>query len=265
MTETEYRKHPAISHSQLLRIAESPEKFRYYQDNPKLPTASKLSGQYLHAITLQPETVNDNFAIIPDVDKRTKEGKEIMKQFAIEAAGKGVVTVEMADKAEAMKAALMQNEYVAKLLNGEREKPYFWTDKMTGEQCKCRVDCLSEVGENLVVVDIKTTTNAETEAFTRSALKYGYDVQAAMYLEGVEANTGRKPIFVLIAIEKEPPYCINILQVDKIFLQYGYDRFRELIGIYADCKKRNDWWGYLGRYSQINNLALPAYLAKAIE
>lgn len=34
MTEREYRAHPAISRSQLWKLRESPEKFRYYEDNP---------------------------------------------------------------------------------------------------------------------------------------------------------------------------------------------------------------------------------------
>jgi exodeoxyribonuclease VIII len=86
-----------------------------------------------------------------------------------------------------------------------------------------------------------------------------------MYSKGVEVNTGKKPIFVFIAIEKKPPYAINILQADELFVRRGYDLFREYIGIYSECKKTNVWWGYLGRYNQINNLALPSYLAKEIE
>lgn len=265
MNETEYRNHPAISHSQLLKIAESPEKFRYFQDNPEPPTPSLVFGQYLHAIVLQPDFANDNFAIIPNCDKRTKEGKAIMKEFAIREYGKEIVTSEMADNANRMKEALLENAYVKKLLKGEKEKPFFWNDKMTGEKCKCRVDCITEIGKDLIVTDIKTTANAATESFTRNALRYGYDVQAAMYIEGVESVTGRKPIFVFVAVEKDPPYSINILQADELMIRRGYDRFRELIGIYSDCKKNNNWYGYLGKYNQINVLALPAYLAKEVE
>ena len=161
--------------------------------------------------------------------------------------------------------ALNKNEFVKKLLKGEKEKPFFWVDEMTGENCKCRTDVLTEIGENLIIVDLKSTDNAETEAFMRSAIKYGYDFQSGYYTEGVKLNTGREPLFVFIAIEKKPPYAINILQADKLLIRRGYDVFRELIGIYADCKKTDNWYGYLGKFNQINNLALPAYLAKEVE
>ena len=115
------------------------------------------------------------------------------------------------------------------------------------------------------MVDLKSTENAETEAFMKSAIKYGYDFQSAMYSKGVEVNKGKKPLFVFIAIEKTAPHAINILQADELFIRRGYDLFREYIGIYHDCKQTNNWYGYLGKFNQINNLALPAYLAKEVE
>ena len=265
MREQEYRQRPEISRSELFKISETPEKFKYYQEHPEPTTPSLLFGQLLHAMALQPETVEEQFAIVPKVDLRTKAGKETFAQFEAEAENKTVVTADMYQQATEMCEALNRNEFVQKLLKGEKEKAFFWNDDLTGEPCKCRVDCLTELGDNLIIVDFKTTENAETEAFIKSAIKYGYDFQSAMYSKGVEVNTGKKPLFVFIAIEKKPPYAINILQADELFIRRGYDLFREYIGIYHDCKTTDNWWGYLGRYNQINNLALPSYLAKEIE
>lgn len=265
MTEQEYRQSPAISRSELFKISESPEKFKYYREHPEEPTPALVFGQFFHAMALTPETVWEQFAVMPNVDRRTKAGKDKFAEFETQSEGKTIVSVDMVEQATAMCDALNKNEFAKKLLKGEKEKPFFWVDDMTNEQCKCRVDCLSEVGENLIIVDLKSTDNAETEAFMRSAIKYGYDLQSAMYSEGVKVNTGKEPLFVFIVIEKKPPYAINILQSDKLFIKRGYDVFRELLGIYSECKKTGIWWGYLGRYNQINNLALPSYLAKEIE
>lgn len=265
MTEREYRQHPAISRSELFKISESPEKFKYYKEHPEEPTPSLIFGQLFHAMALQPETFDNDFAICPNVDRRTKAGKEAFAQFEADAEDKTVVTADMYELADAMCEALKQNEFVVKLLKGEKEKPFFWVDDLTNEECKCRVDCLTELGDNLIIVDLKTTENAETEAFMRSAIKYGYDLQSAMYSKGVEINTGKKPLFVFIAIEKKPPYAINILQADELLIRRGYDIFREYIGIYHDCKQTGNFYGYLGKFNQINNLALPSYLAKEIE
>ncbi len=265
MTEREYREHPAISRSELFKISESPEKFKYYREHPEEPTPALLFGQLFHAMALQTDTVWEQFAIMPNVDRRKKAGKEALAEFEQQAEGKTIVTVDMVEQATAMCEALNKNEFVKKLLKGEKEKPFFWVDEMTGEECKCRTDVLTEVGENLIIVDLKTADCAETETFMRSAIKYGYDFQAAMYSEGVKINTGREPLFVFIVIEKKPPYAINILQADKLLIRRGYDLFREYIGIYHECKTTDNWYGYLGKYNQINNLALPAWLAKEVE
>lgn len=265
MTEKEYRSHPAISRSELWRIRESPEKFKYYREHPSEPTPALVFGQLFHKMALQPESVWDEFAIIPDVDRRTKAGKEEYAAFLAEAAEKTVVTVDMAQQAADMCAALHNDEFCRKLLSGAKETPYFWVDEMTGEECKCRTDCTVEIGDIPLVVDLKSTGDASTEGFMRSAVKYGYHFQAAMYLEGVRAETKREHGFVFIAVEKEPPYAVNIFQCDKPFLTYGYDVFRELIGTYHYCRESGDWYGYTGRSRMINNLSLPAWLAKEVE
>ena len=265
MTEQEYRKHPAISRSELFKISESPEKFKYYQEYPEEPTPSLIFGQLFHAMALQPETVSEQFVIDPKISKKSNAGKDEWKAFLEENKDKTIVTADMYQQATEMCEALSRNEFVQKLLKGEKEKVFFWDDDLTGEPCKCRTDCLTELGDNLIIVDIKSTENAETEAFMRSAIKYGYDFQSAMYSKGVEVNTGKKPLFVFIAIEKKPPYAINILQADKLLIRRGYDLFREYLGIYHDCKTTDNWYGYLGKFNQINNLALPAYLAKEVE
>ena len=265
MTEKEYRQHPAISRSELFKITESPEKFKYYKDHPEPPTPALLFGQLFHAMALQPESVWEQFAVMPNVDRRTKAGKEAFAEFEQQAQGKTVVSFDMVEQATAMCEALNLNDFVKKLLKGEKEKPFFWADEMTGEECKCRTDVLTEIGENLVIVDLKSADCAETETFMRSAIKYGYDFQAAMYSDGVKQKTGKEPLFVFVVIEKKPPYAINILQADKLLIRRGYDVFRELIGIYHDCKTTGEWYGYLGKYNQINNLSLPAWLAKEVE
>lgn len=264
MTEKEYREHPAISRSELWKISESPEKFKYYKENLAEPTPVLIFGQVFHKMALEPESFEEEFIVMPDIDRRTKGGKELYAQFVCEVANKTVISQSDYDKAKEMCKSLYKTPFVNKLLNGEREKAFFWIDDLTGEECKCRVDCLPQL-KIPIIVDIKTATKADNESFIKDAVKYGYDFQSATYIEGLKKNTGKEYGFVFIVIEKEAPYAVNIFQADSIFIKRGYDIFRELIGIYHDCKSTGDWYGYLGKQNMINNLSLPAWLAKEIE
>lgn len=265
MTEKEYRNHPAVSRSELFKITESPEKFKFYKDNPPEPTPALIFGQAFHKLVLEPESFNEEFAVIPVCDRRTTQGKELFLEFLETSENKILITQDEYIQATEMRDSILNNPLAVKLLNGEREKPFFWTDEMTGEECKCRVDCIPRINGMNILVDVKSAGQADTESFMKDSIRYGYDFQSAMYSEGVKANTGKEWSFVFLVVEKEPPYAINILQADPIFVRRGYDTFRELIGIYHDCKTTGNWYGYLGKFDMINNLSLPSWLAKEIE
>lgn len=265
MNEREYRQSEGITRTELWRIRESPEKFKWAQEHPEEPTPALVFGAAAHKLLLEFDSFEEEFAVAPDVDRRTKDGREAYNEFLKESEGKTVISSEDYWKVVSMARVAFGTPYVEKLLDGEHEKPFYWTDDLTGEACKCRLDCLTYIDEKPVIVDYKTTADASTEAFIRSAINHGYDFQSGMYCEGVEKVTGKKPIFVFIVQEKTAPYAVNIFQADDLMVKRGYDVFRELIGIYHDCKETDNWYGYLGKFNVINNLALPAWLAKEVE
>ncbi len=265
MTESEYRRQEGISRTELWRLRESPEKFKWYQEHPEPATPALLFGAAVHKLLLEPNTFNDEFAVAPEVDRRTKDGREAYNAFLASSDGKSVISQADYEKAVEMAQKASEASFVKKLLDGEHEKPFYWVDDLTGEPCKIRVDCLTYVNGKPIIIDYKTTADASTDGFMRSAILYGYDFQAGMYCEGVEKVTGQKPLFVFIAQEKTAPYAVNILQADDLMVKRGYDVFRELIGIYHECKETDNWYGYLGAYNMINSLSLPAWLKKEIE
>lgn len=274
MTEKEYRQHPEISRSDLWKIRTTPEKFKYEMENPEPPSPALLFGQLIHGMLLLPdEAFTAQFAVAPNVDRRTKGGREEYADFLAANEGKTIVPHDMYDLACAMGEAALGVPFVRKLLDGDREVPFFWRDELTGEACKCRTDCLTRIGDTLVIVDYKSTTDASADAFQRDAFRYGYDFQSAMYSDGVlhnlantdvltALNNGTAPKFVFIVQEKDPPYAVNIFEADKFFVQHGYDIYRELLGTYHYCRANDDWYGYLGRTQDINTLGIPAWMAK---
>lgn len=228
-------------------------------------TPAFIFGAAAHKLMLDPETWGEEFAVAPIIDRRTKEGKSQYAEWLDKVVGREIISSEDYETIQDMMSVARGISFVEKLLAGEKETPLFWTDELTGEPCKARLDCVTMIADKPVIVDYKTTNDASTDGFMRSAVKYGYDFQAAMYSEAYKANFGIVPTFVFIAQEKTAPYSVNILQADDVFVKRGYDIFRQLIGTYHDCKQSGNWWGYLGPYNVINNLALPAWLAKEIE
>ena len=262
MTEAEYNSKPGIRRSALWKLKKSPKHFQYELEHPSDPTQAMVFGSAVHSAVLTPEAFKEQYAVI-DADLRTREGKA-EKQAAMEA-GKILLTKEQFEAVNGICGSLMGDAMARRLLTGQHETPYFWTDDLTGEECKCRTDCETDAGDNHVIVDLKTCADASTEAFMRDAVRMGYHVQCAMYCEGVKAVTGKESSFVFVAVEKEPPYAINILKADDAFLLYGMDEYRYLIGLYHECRTRNEWPGYAGLATDINTLELPPWLKKGVE
>ena len=263
MTEKEYRAHPAVSRSELWVIHESPEKFKYFKENPPSPSNALIFGQFIHKMVLQPETLYEDFAVVPAVDRRTAAGKAAYAEFAEQAFGKTIVTEADALLASEMRAAVTANPIAAPLLDGEKEREFFWVDEDTGEECKCRVDVLTTLEDGRVaVVDYKSTKSANPDVFNNEIYRYGYHFQAAMYTEGVMhvLELAERPTFILIAQEKTAPYAVNVVEVTPDVMTAGVDKYRELLGIYHDCKETGYWYGYNGPFGDINETYLPGYM-----
>lgn len=265
MTEKEYRTAPAVSRTELWRLKESPEKCMFYRENPLPVTPALIFGQALHKAVLEPEDFYKDFAVSPGFNRRTKQGKADYEAFC--SANSEKITISADDMAaiSTMSEVILRHEFCKTLLSGDHEVPYFWTDELTGEPCKCRADCITKLNGINYIIDLKTCESAETTAFMKKAIDYGYHVQAAMYTEGVRANLKEDCNFIFIAIEKKPPYSINILAASDLFMTYGYDKFRELLGVYHECKATGDWYGYLGKFNEINSLGIPAWIAREYE
>lgn len=266
-TNAEYHGYKeAISKSRLARMSVCPSYFKWHEDNPQEQTKDMLEGSAFHKIVLEPDTFGKEFVVAPKFDRRTKEGKIAYNEFCeMVQSGISVINEEQYEMICGMRESILRNPYARKLLNGNIEQSMYFTDDMTGVECKVRPDVWRKVGDRIAVIDLKSTRSAMPNDFSRDVVKYHYDLQTYMYSYGVSKVMG-VPIenvdFVFIAVEKEPPYLINVFQADNYIFQKGEADFREYVGTYAECMKTGNWYGLNGEHDVINNLTLPSYLLK---
>jgi hypothetical protein len=97
-------------------------------------------------------------------------------------------------------------------------------------------------GDNLIL-DLKTT-NKTPATFNYSANDLGYLIQAAWYIRGVKAALGKDVDFQFLAVEKEPPYCPFIQEIDADSIDTVNDAISEAAITYRDCVKSGIWHGY---------------------
>lgn len=250
----------ANSRSQLNDYKRCPYYFWYRHENPDFEkeAASKAmtTGTLLHVLTLEPEKYRKEFIEAPKVDRRTKIGKEIYKDFLVEAEGKIIVTNEQYETACAMSDNLRREPLIRKLLdNCAIEKSIFFTHQETGLQCKVRPDAWSKT----IITDVKTTDSANYNAFQRSAYKYGYFLQAGMMSYALKSLGSKLDKFVIAAVENKAPFatCCYVLEEEQ--LEFGEMQFQTLMKKLKHSFDNNDWPMYKTRVLEVPNYAYYDY------
>ncbi len=227
--------------SGLKQLLRSPEHFRAYLDGARKETPAKFFGTAIHARLLEPEVFAKEYVVAPSGDKRSKE----YKAFDIANANQQILSAEQMAAIEGIGRKVAKHKSAATLLRaGRKEHTLIWQDAATGIWIKIRPDCLCTDFDTGICLDLKSTENASAEAFVRSCVKYDYDLQAAVYLEGLRTIFGRDFDFSFLAFEKNEPYGVALYGAPEEMLKRGYRRFREALGIFRECGETGCWPGY---------------------
>lgn len=237
----------AVNKSSLDDLARSPAHFfaRHLAENREIKTetpAMKL-GTAIHAAILEPKKFFESYAVLPEgLDRRTKEGK--IAYAELEAQGK--ILLNPVENETCLKIAERVNSSVSVkvvLEGGDSEQTFFWIDEQTDVRCKARADYVSK--DLSLVVDIKTTEDARMGAFSKACFDRAYHRQAAWYLSGIQAATGRRPdLFVFLVCEKIPPYAVSLFYASAEMIAHGEKENWKLLAQYAQCKRLNEWPAY---------------------
>ncbi|MBO5921947.1 MAG: PD-(D/E)XK nuclease-like domain-containing protein [Bacteroidaceae bacterium] len=260
ISNKEYRAKDGVSSTDLKQMTKSPAHFRYWKDNPQEDTPALLFGRAVHKYVLEKDDFFSEFAVMPNYDRRTKEGKAAWLLFLDQNAGKDIITAEDFETVKAMREALYSTPFVEKLLSGRKELSFFRKDDSTGLTMKCRPDCLTTLEDMHLLIDYKSTTDASNDAFMRDAIKLKYDMQMGYYKDIVDAELGREHEVVFIAQEKSAPYVVNILAANEYFIKSGRDMYRTYLDMYAECDSTGNWYGFVK--DGVNTLGLPGWLQR---
>ena len=237
-----YIAHDSISRSELSTLnSKTPYHYMFSKAHGNFKqTPDLLVGSAVHKIFLERETFDEDFAVAPNLNLRTKAGKEEFAIFSEEAKGKGqeVLTVDQMAKVKAIGDALHSQKRVTNLVKGGvAERSIF--RPLNGLMLKSRPDYYIESSNT--ILDLKTTRDATTSEFLRSIIKYQYYRQDAYYSDSVAHFTGEIPRFIFIAVEKEPPYQANLIELEPSFKMVGRAEYLKALSRIKECQD-NDYW-----------------------
>ena len=255
MSDAEYFAAEGLSHSDTKLLARSPAYYRYVKTTGDREMKSEYDfGHAVHELLLGK---GGGIEVIDANDWRTKAAKEARDEAR--AAGRAPMLQHEYDKAKACADGVRLHPFARMILDGmdHAELARFWDDGDVRR--KAKIDAV--IGR--CGVDVKTTDNADTEAFGRSAGKYGYATQNSWYEDALTACLGiDDPGFLFLVVEKNPPYLVNVIQLDRYDVELGAKRNRQMIDLYRQCRDADTWPAY---GDGINQAQLPRWAELEME
>ena len=204
----------ALSSSSLKMILKSPKTYRNvtkYGD-PNSDSPALAAGKLAHWMVLEPQKMDDVW-VVEASSKNTKIYKDFKEKY-----GEVFLRKEIS-AAERLTDAVLRNEAALQLLNkSEFEVPEI--AMLEGLAFRGKADII----QGDTIIDYKTT--AELNTFKYSADKYGYDLQAWLYLKLFD-----KKKFTFLVIDKASTD-IGIFETTDEFLARGENKFKQAVDNY---------------------------------
>lgn len=192
-----------------------------------------------------------DYAVIPEELLATNgaASTKLAKAFIAECRESGVVPVsaETAETIRAMAAVARRRLAEMRIVLDPLRSEMVALAEIDGCPVRAMIDNLPERGP---IYDFKTAENASPEGARRAAENYGWDVQAAHYIDTVEAATGERRAFRFIVQEKEPPYEVGVYELhdaeadDADWMLDARHKAAEARLIWSRCLRTGVWPGY---------------------
>ena len=235
----EYRALKHLNQSSAKHLLTSPAHYQAYINKPQEETKALRFGTFVHSAVLEPHTVANLYATAPDLDRRTKDGKEQWNAFVAANAGKTILDAEESALGMLVASAAQEALKRHKVAFGLTEVMYHVD--YNGIPLKAAIDGVS--GDYLW--DIKTTDDASPAGMLKSIRNYRYNLQAYWYRLVYEIATGHRPLgFRFLFVEKEPPFATAVCEVGPELMSWAVADFEKALTLYRDCTASGVWPAY---------------------
>lgn len=244
-------------------------------DTSALPSGAALDfGSYIHARILEPEIVDEEFAVWEGYETAAgvmsySKNSNKYKEFAANNLNKIILSGIQVQKAN----ELLQKYEEAQIWLGEKEvkiSSFFkkgfaeqtFATEINGVKVKVRTDYRKEWDTHGSINDVKTTSEYELNVsnLERTCAKWGYDISAALYIDVVTKVTGKKHDFFFLFISTTSGN-IELVKASNQMIENG--RRKYLKGIERLKEARRTGVYFINEIVEINSPEYDIYLGES--
>jgi hypothetical protein len=222
-----------VNPSRIVKGFKSMKSFRYYEGSDK-PERGKLVGSLTHCLVLEPEKFSERYAVFDGI--RREDSKKYQEWLWLND-NKEAVKPDEYEQARVIADAVLSHRLARSFLDAVKTEVSLFAE-INGVQCKGRVDGLSRI-----ILDLKTTTNVEMQAFGRVFGSLDYGAKLAAYKRFAEQLGYPIDGVFVISVENKGEYDVAVVEVPQIVLDNGWSRVEKVIDRIPECVERDHWPG----------------------
>lgn len=267
----DYLAHPAAARSDLWTLhTRTPYFYKWKKGHGSHESTPALRyGSALHEAVLEPERFEGRWGVYGGTrNERHKAYQNFLIESGLDA--RNVLSPMEWEVLEMTADRVRRLPGPATLLEqGKAEQSVFWTDEVSGLECKARFDFIDL--ERGIAVDLKTSKDIGADELGKSFATYGYALQAVHYMEAMAAMAGQPmidweadealPPFYFLIVSKELPIEVALFELCRADLQKAATLRRSMLTLLKECMDSNKWPGIP---HEIQTLNLPAWAWKGI-
>ena len=204
----------------------------------KLPREEKYKsaydfGTYIHSLILEPEKVEDEYAIFEGASRRGN----VYKEFKAANSDKIIITRSQFLQAQSLLEAYTDHQLASSMVKfGNAEQTL--CVELEGMKIKVRADYIKE-GQ---IIDVKTTSDP-TDKFTagKTCARFDYDLSAALYVDAFSKHFGIEHDFYFLFVNKMTNE-IEVLKASKKLLENGRRKYKKSIQLLKKSRETGKYF-----------------------
>ena len=268
MTEAEYRAHPLPSWSSAKDLLHmSPAEWRHHQGKPRTESAAMAWGTLLHALVLEPDTIDARYVVVGEVG-RTEDGKRWTcggaEDYRTRAEAEAALLADVGDRqavtAECLADARARAEQAVAVLGASTLVEVPMQGTIEGCACKGKADLI----RSGIVVDIKTSADITPRTIARIARDRLWRGQLWTYGELARQNgyvAGGSPDLAVLVVQAasvslaggilsltgwQPRVHSRIVPLTAAAVEAGRNEARAVWSRLRECQLADEWPDYGG-------------------
>ena len=189
------------------------------------------------------------YFIMPKLDLRRKEDKEIKEKLLKKADGKILLSQDDDTIIRGIYENHIRSEIAQKYSNGDIEISHY--GQYEGIDVRVRPDCIAR--DRSWISDVKTCQDSSPRAFRMDLYKWSYHLQAVFYCDMI----GVDPLnFRFIACETNYPYQVQVYSLSEDLVEKGREGYRSAFKYWKMYLNDGIVPGFIGEYNKDGSIII---------